>query len=191
MNTKLVLGSASIGRKKVLKNAGFDFEVMAGNIDEKAIRNVNVEKMVTALARAKADFLLPKIQGKAVLITADQVTVFQGTVREKPKDTQQAYEFLKSYNMENPVMLIGALVVTNTKNSKRAEGIHLSKVLFSKMPDDVITTHIKNGCLRAAGGFMIEYPELQPYIKKIEGGQDAVMGLSVSLFEKLLREVQT
>ena len=77
----LILGSKSLGRQTVLKEAGYAFEVVTADIDEKAIRLSDPEKLVLALAHAKADAILKKIAGPGMLITADQVTVCNGEIR--------------------------------------------------------------------------------------------------------------
>ena len=58
---KIILGSKSKGRKQILEEMGMDFEIMVSDIDEKAIRFDDAEKLVLALARAKAEALKPKI----------------------------------------------------------------------------------------------------------------------------------
>ena len=72
---KIILGSQSKGRRHVLESMGYEFGVMSSNIDEKAIRFNDPQKLTIALAHAKADALLPRIQEPALLITSDQVVL--------------------------------------------------------------------------------------------------------------------
>lgn len=44
--------------------------------------------------------------------------------------------------------------------------------------------------LQCAGGLMVEHVLVQPYITKIDGTIDSVMGLSKSLVDKLLEQIQ-
>lgn len=44
--------------------------------------------------------------------------------------------------------------------------------------------------LQCAGGLMVEHVLIQPYITKIDGTIDSVMGLSKSLVDKLLEQIQ-
>lgn len=120
---KIILGSQSKGRQDVLKRMGYDFEAMSANIDEKSIRHFNPADLVLLIAQAKTLALLPKIKEPAILITADQVVLFNGEIREKPIDKKQAYEFLKSSHL-HPIETIGAVVVTNTKTGKSVNGLH-------------------------------------------------------------------
>lgn len=52
---KIILGSQSRSRRKVLEKLGYEFEVMPADIDEKAIRFDDPTKLTLVLARAKAD----------------------------------------------------------------------------------------------------------------------------------------
>src|SRR5688500_1249444 len=94
---KLILGSKSHGRKTVLERVGYEFEVMAADIDEKLIRSDDLELLPMLLARAKAEALLKKINEPVILVTADQVVIYKGELREKPESEEQAREYLASY----------------------------------------------------------------------------------------------
>jgi len=86
------------------------------DIDEKAIRHADPAQLVLALAEAKADALMPRLQNEeaCLVITSDQVIVYEGTIREKPKDEAEAREFLRSYAY-HPAQAIVGVTVTNTK----------------------------------------------------------------------------
>ncbi|CAH2052193.1 unnamed protein product [Thlaspi arvense] len=79
---KLILGSSSIARRKILTDMGYQFAVMSADIDEKSIRNEKPEELVLALAKAKA--VVSKLQTNEcedegehrVLIAADTVCRF-------------------------------------------------------------------------------------------------------------------
>ncbi|PON83594.1 Maf-like protein [Trema orientale] len=59
---KIILGSSSIARRKILAEMGYDFTIMTADIDEKSIRKENPEDLVVALAEAKADAIVSKLQ---------------------------------------------------------------------------------------------------------------------------------
>ncbi|MCH91503.1 maf-like protein [Trifolium medium] len=50
---KIILGSSSIARRKILSEMGYEFTLMTADIDEKSIRKDTPEELVTALAEAK------------------------------------------------------------------------------------------------------------------------------------------
>lgn len=59
---RIVLGSSSIARRKILAEMGYEFTLMSADIDEKAIRTEKPEELVMALAKAKADAIVSKLQ---------------------------------------------------------------------------------------------------------------------------------
>ncbi|KAJ8435243.1 hypothetical protein Cgig2_015646 [Carnegiea gigantea] len=59
---KIILGSKSIARRKILVEMGYEFTIMTADIDEKAIRKEKPEELVMALAEAKADAIISRLQ---------------------------------------------------------------------------------------------------------------------------------
>ncbi|MBI4276601.1 Maf family protein [Candidatus Uhrbacteria bacterium] len=186
---KLILGSGSTWRQKVLRDAGYTFDVMTADIDEKAIRYEDPGRLVLAIARAKTAAILPKIQESALLVTSDQVIVWNGVIREKPRDADEARAFLKSY-AEHAPETVTSLVVTNTQTKKVVEGVDRVCVVFSSVPDNIIDALIQKGLLMtAAGGFQVQDPLLKPYIQ-YDGAEESCMGMPLTLLTQLLRAVQ-
>lgn len=187
---KFILGSSSKYRKEILESKGYEFDVMAPDIDEKAIRTPDSYQLSLLIARAKADALLPQISESSLIVTADQVVVCGGLLHQKPKDSQEARLFLKRYSNGAAAETVSALVVVNTHNNKRAEGVDIAKVYFKIMPPLAIEDFIKNGDpYSKAGGFAIQSPILKPYFNKMEGTEDSVMGMPLKLLEKLIKQV--
>ncbi|EOX91092.1 Maf-like protein isoform 4 [Theobroma cacao] len=73
---KLILGSSSMARQRILAEMGYEFTIMTADIDEKSIRKEKPEDLVTALAEAK-------------------VVVYKGMIREKPSSEEEAREYIK------------------------------------------------------------------------------------------------
>ena len=188
---KIILGSSSKYRKELLETNGYEVEVMAPNIDEEAIRSDNYYELPLLLARAKANALLPKVSQSAILITADVVVVCDGNLYEKPKDAKETKAFLEVYSGGAPAEIAAALVVINTANGKQAEGVDMTSVHFNVIPSKAIENFIQQGDpFTKAGGFGIQSPILQPYIKEIKGTRESIMGMPIHLLEKLIKEVQ-
>uniref|UniRef100_M0ZVE6 Maf protein n=1 Tax=Solanum tuberosum TaxID=4113 RepID=M0ZVE6_SOLTU len=82
LSFKIILGSSSMARRKILADMGYEFTVMGADIDEKRIRKDNAEELVVALAEAKADAIMSRLKTtdhleenthSTLLITADTV----------------------------------------------------------------------------------------------------------------------
>lgn len=187
---KIILGSSSPRRKQILQEMGIPFEVMVADIDEKAIRRDDPKELVLAIAKAKAVVLLPKIIEPSLLITTDGVVVCQGEIREKPSTQEEARSFLSDYR-QHPAIAITAVVVTNTHTGKQVSDVDASTVFFRPFSDQVMQDMIEKGdALKCAGGFNVTNPFVAPYIERIEGTRESVMGLPVELTMRLLREAQ-
>lgn len=186
---KIILGSASKGRKKILESMGYDFEVMPADIDEKTIHSDDPEKLTLMLARAKANALLPKIKEPALLITSDQVGFCNGRIVGKPENEARAREYLRGY-ANYPAKTITAVVITNTKTGKRVDGTDMAEVFFYSIPEEAINQSIKKGDIfNQSGAFSIDDEILGKYVKEIKGEPESVIGLPKKLTKKLLNDM--
>lgn len=186
---KIILGSQSIFRRAILSKAGYDFEVMSADVDEKSIRSDNFQLLPLLIAKSKAETLLKKIPSPSILITADQVAVCDGALREKPTTKEQARAYLESYG-QHPVQTITAVVVTSTQTKQQTAEIDIAAVHFKPIPSAIINQLISQGNIfHAAGGFIIEDPLLKPFIDHVDGTIDSVSGLPLNLTKRLISEV--
>ncbi len=184
---KIILGSQSKWRQQSLRGWGYAFEAMSPDIDEKQIRHDDPQQLTLALARAKADALIPRISEPALLVTSDQVVVCNNRILEKPESPEELRAFLLGY-AQDPAISVGSVVVTNTHTKQRWEGSEIAKVYFKPIPENVIDellTHTE--LLQMSGGFDIEDPVMKDYIERIEGERESVIGLPRNLTESLIR----
>uniref|UniRef100_A0A7N2QYC5 Maf-like protein n=1 Tax=Quercus lobata TaxID=97700 RepID=A0A7N2QYC5_QUELO len=257
---KIILGSSSIARRKILAEMGYEFTIMTADIDEKCIRKEKPEDLVMALAEAKADAILSKLQTisnqekddeqkiliaadtrgellffsscttdlafhrifivrhecftsiallstdaeailqrlpigdyvkdaePTLLVTCDQVVVYEGVVREKPSSKEEARQFLKDYSGGHAAT-VGSVLVTNLKTGFRKGEWDRVEIYFHTIPDETIEKLIEEGTvLYVAGGLIIEHPLILPFVKQVVGTTDSVMGLPKALTEKLIKE---
>lgn len=186
---KIILGSKSKGRKRMLEEMGIEFEVMVADINEKAIRFDDPKELVLALARAKAEVLKQKIPEPTILITSDQVVVWEGKIREKPENEKEAREFLQGYNI-SPAKTVTAVVVTNLKTGKRVEEVDVATVYFIPFSEAEIKSIISEGqTFHLAGGFTVDGEGWLNHVKKIEWTRDSVIGLPQEITKRLIKEV--
>ncbi|XP_050939159.1 uncharacterized protein LOC103503944 isoform X2 [Cucumis melo] len=218
---KIILGSSSVARRKILSEMGYEFTIMSADIDEKAIRKEKPEELVVALAEAKADAIISNLQNidthekeaeqtvliaadtadailgrlstddfmkdaePTLLITSDQVVIYEGVIREKPASKEEARQFLKGGHAAT----LGSVLVTNLKTGFRKGEWDRVEIFFNEIPDEVIDKLVEEGTvLYVAGGLIIEHPLILPYVKEVVGTTDSVMGLPKALTEKLLKE---
>ncbi|XP_044510029.1 7-methyl-GTP pyrophosphatase isoform X2 [Mangifera indica] len=193
---KIILGSSSMPRRKILAEMGYEFTIMAADIDEKVIRKEKPEELVMAIAEAKAEAILNKLPigdyikeaDPTLLITADQVVVYEGAIREKPSSSEEARQFIKGYS-GGQCATVGSVLVTNLKTGFRKGEWDRVEIHFYEIPDETIEKLIEEGVvLNVAGGLIIEHPLILPYVKQVVGTMDSVMGLPKAPTEKLIKE---
>ncbi|NP_001242372.1 uncharacterized protein LOC100792444 [Glycine max] len=193
---KIILGSSSVARRKILSEMGYLFTIMTADIDEKSIRKETPEDLVMALAEAKAEAILRRLPvddylkeaEPTLLITSDQVVVYEGVIREKPTSKEEARQFLKDYSGRHAAT-VGSVLVTNLKTGLRKGDSDRVEIYFNEIPDEIIEKLVDEGItLNVAGGLIIEHPLVLPFVKEVVGTTDSVMGLPKALTEKLLKE---
>lgn len=203
---KLILGSGSTSRRAILESAGLrDFDVIIPDVDEKEVGkqlrdNHLSTQLVAVIAEAKADSILQRISSSTVLsstetnaeyilLTGDSVVTYNGKIREKPSTLEEAKEFIRSYS-RNKCSTVSAVCLQNLKSGEREVSVHKATVYFKEIPLEVVDILCKDKeVLRCAGGLMVEHPQVQPFISKIEGGIDSVMGLDIDTVVQLLQKV--
>ncbi|XP_022936460.1 maf-like protein DDB_G0281937 isoform X2 [Cucurbita moschata] len=173
---KIILGSSSVARRKILSEMGYEFTIMSADIDEKAIRKEKPEELVVALAEAKADAIISNLQknhtheeeaDSTILIAADTVVIYEGVIREKPAGKEEARQFMKDYSGGHAATL-GSVFVTNLKTGFRKGEWDRVEIFFHEIPDEVIDMLVEEGnVLNVAGGLIIEHPLILPYVKKV------------------------
>jgi septum formation protein len=187
---RLILGSSSKYRKAVLERAGMEFETMAPDIDEKAVRSEDFYELPLLVARAKMEALKPKLSKPGIVIAADQVAICEGELREKPTSKEEAVRFLSTYSKGAPAETVSALVVHNLETGRTADGIDIAKTFFHPIPDEAVYAYIDSGeAYHNAGSFSQDDPNLSAYVKNIEGAPDSVCGMPLDLLHRLIKQV--
>lgn len=182
----LILGSSSKWRAQVLEGLGARFETMAPDIDEKAIRYDDPMALTLAIANAKVEALFERMDRPALIICADQVAVFEGEIREKPRDVDEARRWLKSYSSAT-VETVTAIAVADFSTGVVYDGADVARVSFREIGGPAIAHAIVRGdVLNSCGAFTIDDPAIKPLVASIEGTKDSVDGLPIPLLRDLL-----
>lgn len=185
---KLILGSSSKFRRQVMDELGLQYDTVSPDIDEKAIRFSDPDELVLAIANAKADAVCMHVHEPALVITSDQVVVWNGEIREKPTSIEQAREFIRSYS-EHPAVIVNGMTVTNTETGKRVQGVEAMHAWYMPIPEihvELLATH--DNALLSAGGLRFENPIMQKFMIHTDGSRDIALGLPKKLLTKLLSE---
>lgn len=196
----IVMGSKSASRRALLEAMGCtSFETRVADVDEDAIgdRKGDPRVLVRAIAAAKCDALLERhfaseTSDDVVLVCGDQVVTFEGTVREKPADLDEARRFAQSYS-GGACSTVGCIITHDVLCNTRRVDVHEATVSFGAFPetlvDDILASADGPIVLQCAGGLMVEHPLLAPHIKSVEGGVDSIMGLATPVLAVQLQQI--
>lgn len=186
--TKLILGSASLTRKKILKDAGFVFDVRTADIDEKQIRHKNFKKLVLRLALAKRDAILSKYKlgPNSILITLDAVGVHNGKLREKPKSKKEVITWHKEYP-KGETKVYCSIVAHHVGRNKTLKAVDVSSIIWRKIPGRAIAQIVKDPMTYKAAAF--SHRSFLHYVKSLEGSIDTTLGVPVRILENFLEKL--
>lgn len=185
---KIILGSSSKWRQGLMHTIVPEFDVMEPGIDESAITHPNPQLLTLMLAIAKSKALRPRITEPAILVTSDQVVVWGDIIRGKPKNALEAQSFLRSYR-QHPAECVTAVLAYNTVTGYDNAVIDCAFVHFKNLTEEAIRRIIEHGLIfTCAGGFAAGDPSFEPYVDRIAGTIDSVMGLPLELTRTLIAQ---
>jgi septum formation protein len=194
--TRLVLGSASTGRLRVLRGAGVDPLVIVSGVDEDAIIAAQAgappEEVVGALAAAKAGDVARAVPtgvaADCVVIGCDSMLYLDGELRGKPGTAAAAraqWDAMagRSGELYSGHCLIrlqdGVVVHTETRTSFTA-------VHFARPTPDELAAYLDSGePLGVAGSFTLDGLGGW-FVDRIDGDPSTVIGLGLPVTRALL-----
>ena len=196
----VILASSSAYRRAMLKlylpdlYTSDEASFAVPDVDEKAIRDEDPAAMAAMIAKAKMAAATSKVSSSdAVVITADQVVLVGGQVREKPVDAAEAEAFLRSYSDGAEAECINAIVVKHLGTGAAVEEVERSWVSFNPIPEGVLTAFAASPtALTTAGGFSAASDvALSKCVRQIKGGSgvSSVEGFPVKKIVEMLNTV--
>lgn len=198
--TRFVLASASPARLRVLQGAGVNPVVHVSDVDEDALlaqmgTAATSSEIVTALARAKAENVVPAIVDEsgddAVLIGCDSMLLHDGMLTGKPHTADVARAQWSTMRGSSAELLTGhhLLRLREGRVIASAGGSSSTEIRFSSPNDAQIDAYIATGePLAVAGAFTLDGLGGW-FIDGIDGDPSSVIGISLPLVRGLLDRV--
>jgi septum formation protein len=198
--TRMVLGSASPGRLKVLRQAGIDPLVVVSGVDEDAViaalgSNTSPGDVVRILSQAKADqvaaILDSAVAADCVVIGCDSMLYIDGRLVGKPASADAARSQWRSMGGRSGQLYTGhcLLRLLDGSASQRASESATTTVHFAEPTPAELDAYIDSGePLAVAGGFTLDGLGGW-FVDRIEGNPSNVIGLSLPLTRLLLQRV--
>lgn len=181
---QLILGSQSPRRREVLDYFNIPFKQISPDYDEEAIPfQGNPVEYVRILSKGKADSLAP-LHPHAYILAADTIVIKEGKIYGKPKDEQEAYQFLKELAGKWHSVFTG---LTLHHQGREFQEVEETKVLFNELTEEQMKSYHRDlHFVDKAGGYMIQGAG-SLIVKKIDGCYYNVVGLPVNALYAVLR----
>ncbi len=198
--TRLVLGSASSGRLKVLRQAGIDPLVVVSGVDEDAIvaglgPDAAPADVVCALAAAKADRVAGELDGAiaadCVVLGCDSMLYLDGGLCGKPGSAEAAMAQWRRMGGRSGRLHTGhcLLRLSDGAITHREVEAACTTVHFAIPTDSDLRAYAASGePLHVAGGFTLDGLGGW-FVDGIEGDPSNVIGVSLPLLRRLLDRV--
>ena len=192
-----MLGSASPGRLKVLRQAGIDPLVIVSGVDEDRLTttlgsDASPGDVVCALAQAKAEQVAGELDSAVaadcVVIGCDSMLYIDGRLCGKPQSVADARQLWQSIAGRAGQLYTGHCVIRMLNH----EIVHceaqtsITTVHFGTPSPDDLEAYLASGeSLRVAGGFTLDGLGGW-FIDGVDGDPSAVVGIGLPLTRSLL-----
>ncbi len=175
-------------RLRVLREGGFAPEVIVSGVDEDDVTGPT-DKVALELAERKAAAVAERLAGEpALVLGGDTVLDVDGETRGKPSSVEQARAWWASVAGRRATLHSG-LCVIDMASGRQASGVASTLIRYGRPTDAEIDAYLATGeSLAVAGGFTIDGYGA-PFVDGIDGDHGAVLGLSLPLLRRLLREI--
>jgi septum formation protein len=187
---KLLLASTSPARKKLLTDAGINFDSLAPGVDEELLveqqRPNSVEELTLLLAKAKAEAAIGLTDAELIL-GCDSALEFEGEILGKPLLEEVAISRWQNMRGKWGTLASGHHLIS--RDGRSTSFCSMTKVFFADISDAEIARYVATGePLAVAGAFTIDSIG-GSYVERIEGDYHTVVGLSLVTLRKLMVEL--
>ncbi len=184
----LVLASASPRRVELLREAGFNFEIVVSQVEEAHDPSLTPEELTVENARRKA-LAASLLKPGALVLGADTLVYVDAEPLAKPADIDEALAMLRRLSGRSHEVCTGAAFACDGTIEQELHVI--THVTFKPLTDVLIREyHSKVNPLDKAGGYGIQACT-DMILERMEGSFTNVVGLPVEEVAKALRELQS
>jgi len=193
---KLVLASASPRRADLLRAAGFAFDTVTPDVDERVRANESPLDYVLRLAAEKSAAALELIRARAdspagemrlVVLGADTTVVVGREILGKPRDDEEVAAMLRMLSGCWHEVVTGVNLRSGALEIGRVE---TTRVAFASLSESEIDWYVRSGEGRDKAGAYAIQGLASRFIPRIEGSYSNVVGLPVAIVVELLSEIR-
>lgn len=183
---RLILASASKGRRWLLEQAGYAFEVMPSGIDEPTGEGAPEPRgLVQQIAWLKAAAVAPRV-GAGLILAADSLAWHRGKPIGKPADRDDARRIITSLAGTTHELWTGVCLWRRPSDWQIAWQ-ESSTVSFAPLTEAEIEAYLDTreweGC---SGAYSIKGAD-DPWVRVVEGTESNVIGLPMETLAAVLQ----
>lgn len=181
---RFIVASASPRRRELLKNVGYEFEIIPSDADENLPEGLTVEEAVSLLAKRKA-LAIFESNKDAVVLGCDTVVALDGKILGKPASREEARAMLRFLSGRTHKVITAVCICDGEKEVTFAD---TTEVEFYELTDEAVESYVATGeCDDKAGSYGIQgYGSV--LVKGIKGDYFSVMGLPVARTVRVLSD---
>ena len=186
LRAPLILASASPRRQLLLSQAGYDFEVVATDIDETAYLSSGIEpgEYAKLLAKEKASAVACR-RRNTIVIGADTIVYAGGRIIGKAADDDHAKQIIRTLFSSPHDVITGIAILKLDEDIEIVESI--TTVVYPRMlSEEQIDDHIRKGDWQGKAGAYGIQETGDEFVERIEGSLTNVMGFPMERITQLL-----
>ncbi len=178
-NRRLILGSKSPRRSQLLKELDIPFVQKAADTDESFPDDMPVMEVAEYIAQGKAYALRERIKDDDIILTADSVVICEGVIYGKPKDGNEAKEYINILADSVHQVVTGVCICDANKEVSFSE---VSEVKLAPITSKELDYYVKKYMpIDKAGAYGIQEWIGHAKIEWIRGTYTNIMGLPTRL----------
>lgn len=187
MKNGFILASKSPRRIELLRQLGFEFDVIPSEISEDLIEGEPPHEHVIRLAEAKALEIGHRYPDRWI-IAADTIVLINGSILGKPKDRDEALDMLSRLSGQEHLVLTGISAHHVRKGKGKRQAVQTAVRMKSLQPAEM-RWYVNTGepfdkaggyAIQGIGAFMIE---------SIKGSYTNVVGLPLHELIRMLNDL--
>jgi len=153
---EIVLASASPRRRELLGHLLSRFSIVTSAVDETGFVAGSPSDTALVLARAKGADVAKRVQ-RGLVLAADTVIGFEGSVLGKPIDRADAVRMLGRLRGRRHQVITGLFLVDAKDSDRTASSVVVSEVEMANVEEEAIRNYVETGePLDKAGSYAIQ-----------------------------------
>jgi septum formation protein len=182
---RLILASASAGRRELLQRAGYAFEVIPSGVDEPDGRQfTDPRAYVQYVAWLKAAAVAPRVE-EGLVLAADSIGWHHGAIIGKPGDREDARRILARLGGTQHQLWTGVCLW------RRPDDLQIawqedSVVEMTKFAPEQMEDYLNSGIWEGKSGAYAIQEQGDPYVRVLRGSLSNVVGLPLETLSRVL-----